>query len=779
MIKRITYVKDFRCYQGWKQHPQAVDFQRLNVIYAPNGTGKSTLATLLSGVPDDAEWSHGAKFLIQPGAEETQEKVDGPGHWLWGEVCVFGAEYVRRNLRFDSLDAETGAPALMYFGEPSIEQKKQREQALERIPDLTKQIQDLENQYNKAENGRVKTLRKVGASAVNELSSFNPRFKRGFNARHVEAALHQPPTPLDELTRFEEQDRALLHGRAWKPVSEPTGTGLTTRDLRTRINDVRQRTAMSNVIEELAATPSRSDWVRTGLALHDREDTCLFCDSALSRSRISRLEEHFDEGYTRLESEITQLHERIGELHSQTEQLGNALPREAQFFEDLHDSYESAARQAQHNINEFLSHLGRLTKSLDEKRGAMFRSLAPLDEDAVHTLDISAFASLINEHNKRVDNQDADRAQAAERRFQRMLYDIRETWQGFSDEKGSLDKQIKTFEIELAGCQDVLKETPEQGMNPEHFLPTLNDDIAHMLRRRELSFDHVDGRYQVLRDGEPAQHLSEGEKTVIALLYFLQSLHEQGRDLERTIVVIDDPVSSLDDHLMKAVYSTLSSRLEPGIHCRQLFVFTHSTTFLRYWQDSLTRGKNRERWPENRTLHIMKSRLEQDPNNESRTVRRPVLDPVDLTGSELNSLGTEYALVFYRAAQDLLASLGSTSVEDDVQLATSTPNDARKILEHFFQFKLPKQGTDVTGALNEALKGNTGSVSVRRERLKAYVHNNSHRSPKGDDWQLIDPETRDALTDVFSLIQQMDPDHFNGMCTRLGLTDQVSLLTGQ
>ena len=772
MIKRLTYVKNFRSYQGWKQHPRAIDFQRLNVIYAPNGTGKSTLATLLSGVPEDTEWSHGSKFLIQPGDDKAQEQINGPGHWIWDDVCVFGAEYVRRNLRFDSLDAETGAPALMYFGEPSIEQQQRREEALGRIQYLTKQREALKKQYGKAEKNRENTLRKVGSTAVHELSFFNPRFKRGFYARHVEAALHQPLTPLDELARFEEQDRALLHGRAWKPVPELTGTGLTTRDLRTQINDVRQRTAMSNVIEKLAASPSHSDWVRTGLALHDREDTCLFCDSVLSHSRISRLEEHFDEGYTRLDSEITQSHEHIGELRRQAEELVNALPREAQFFEDLHDSYEIAAQQAHHNINEFLFHLDRLAKSLDEKKDSMFRSLAPLGEDAVYTLDIRAFACLIDEHNQRVDNQESDRAQAAERRFQRMLHDIRETWQGFSDEKNSLGEQIKACEDELGVCQDILKESPEQGMNPEHFLPMLNDDIAHMLRRRELSFAHVDGRYRVLRDGEPAQHLSEGEKTVIALLYFLQSLYEEGRNLERTIVVVDDPVSSLDDHLMKAVYSTLISRLEPGLLCRQLFVFTHSTAFLRYWKDSLTQGK-KEKWTENRTLHIMKTRFEQDPNNKGRSVRHPVLVPVSLTGVELNSLGTEYALVFYRAAQDLLASLESISAEDEIQLATSTPHDARRILEHFFQFRLPKQGENLTAALSEALK----NEPVRRERLKAYVHNNLHRSPKGNDWQFIDPETRDALTDVFSLIRQMDPDHFDGMCTRLGLSGQASLLT--
>jgi wobble nucleotide-excising tRNase len=780
LIKRITHVKNFRCYQGWKQHPRAIDFERLNVIYAPNGTGKSTLATLLSGVPEDAEWSHGLKVLIQSDSNEKPEPVTAPGHWIWDDVCVFGAEYIRKNLRFDSLDAETGAPALMYFGKPNVEQKQRREQTLERIQELTKRVKDLQKQYNKADNGRRRTLREVGARAVNELSSFNPKFRRGFDARHVEPALRGALTPLAELARFTEQDRALLVSQAWKPVPELTDPGLTTQDLWERVNGVRGRTVTSNVIEELDSHRSHSAWVQTGLKLHEGRDTCLFCDSEIESTRLRRLEEHFDEGYTRLDSEITALHERIAKLRRQAERTSADLPQEVQFLEHLQSYYETAVKQVRGNIQEFLLLLDQLAGGLDEKKGSMFLPLAPLGTEVLSSLDLSAVSSLIDEHNDGVSNQDRDRAQAAERRFHRMLYEVRGTWQQYCDEQASFDDQLKACTDELDECQEVLKETPVEGKNPEHFLSTLNDDIAHLLRSKELSFAHVDGNYRVLRDGKPARHLSEGEKTAIALLYFLKSLEEKGRELERTIVVVDDPVSSMDDDLMKAVHSTLITRLDPGFLCRQLFVLTHSTTFLRCWRDSLTTGKDRGKWQEKGTLHIMKSRRIPDPGDTSRSIRIPVLDPIRLDGPELNALSTEYALVFHCAARDLLASLKSTSVDDDVQLATSTPNYARKILEHYFQFRFPKQGEDVTAGLNEALKDEKSKLdSLRRDRLKAYVHNNSHRSPKGDDWQLLDRERRDALVDVFALIQQLDPAHFDGMCARLNLTDDVSLLTGQ
>jgi wobble nucleotide-excising tRNase len=774
LIKRITYVKNFRCYQRWKQSPGAVDFQALNVIYAPNGTGKSTLATLLSGVPGDSGWTHGLKALILADDSEDQVKVEAPGHWIWNDVCLFSAEYVRKNLRFDSEDTETGAPALMYFGEPSVEQKQRREEALERIQELTTRLKELQRQFRKADNGRKITLRNVGARAVNELSSFNDRFKRGFDARHVEPALRQPLDSPEKLATLAEQDRALLGSQVWKPVPEVTDPVLTTQVLWQEINAVRQSTVSSTVIEELAADPSQSRWTKEGLDLHADRDTCLFCESTLQGTRIRRLEEHFDEGYSHLESKISKIHGRIDGLRRQAEQLSDELPRGIQFFEHLRNLYEVAAKQVRNSVGEFTLLLDQLAAGLDEKKGSMFTPLAPLSADVVSTLDPEPVNSLIRKHNEGTRSQESDRAEAAERQFQRMLHEIRHTWQGFRDEEVALSSEVGACENELQKCREVLLEAPEQGMDPDHLLPMLNDDIVSLLRRRELSFDHVDGHYRVLRDGEPARHLSEGEKTVIALLYFLKSLEERGRELERTIVVIDDPVSSLDDHLMRGVHSTLVTRLDPGVLCRQLFVLTHSTTFLRYWKDTLTPGK-REKWAQKGTLHFMKSVIRPDPDNPNRTVRHPVLDPISLTSPAFHALSTEYTLVFHRAAWDLLASLGSSSVSDDVRLATSTPNDARKILEHVLQFKFPKQGENLTSALEQLLKDDP----IRKERLKAYVHGKSHRSPEGDAWQLLDPGTRDALIDVFFLIRQTDRDHFDGMCHRLGLTDHVPLLIGR
>src|SRR5690606_22602732 len=70
----------------------------------------------------------------------------------------------------------------------------------------------------------------------------------------------------------------------------------------------------------------------------------------------------------------------------------------------------------------------------------------------------------------------------------------------------------------------------------------LNREVAAYLGRDELRFDVEQNGYRITRGGYPAMHLSDGERTAIAFLYFLKSLQGTDFDLKTGVVVIDDPV---------------------------------------------------------------------------------------------------------------------------------------------------------------------------------------------------------------------------------------------
>ncbi len=106
----------------------------------------------------------------------------------------------------------------------------------------------------------------------------------------------------------------------------------------------------------------------------------------------------------------------------------------------------------------------------------------------------------------------------------------------------------------------------------------LNQEIAAYLGRDELKFKPEQNGYLITRGGQPATDLSDGERTAIAFLYFLKSLKAADFDLTKGIVVIDDPVSSLDANSMFSAFAFLKQRTASAA---QLFVLTHNFTFFR------------------------------------------------------------------------------------------------------------------------------------------------------------------------------------------------------
>ena len=120
-ITRIKQIKDYRILQNWHQRGNT-DFARFNVIYGGNGSGKSTLAALLTEVAK-GDWSDGTILTVKDDSQQTRE-IRKPDEALSVRLCIFNADYVAKNLKFDKGETES----LLYLGEESIDIQNQSAQ---------------------------------------------------------------------------------------------------------------------------------------------------------------------------------------------------------------------------------------------------------------------------------------------------------------------------------------------------------------------------------------------------------------------------------------------------------------------------------------------------------------------------------------------------------------------------------------------------------------------------------------------------------------------------
>ena len=109
--------------------------------------------------------------------------------------------------------------------------------------------------------------------------------------------------------------------------------------------------------------------------------------------------------------------------------------------------------------------------------------------------------------------------------------------------------------------------------------------------------DGVENVYEVIReDGSVAENLSEGERNFIAFLYFYHQVRGSmtSEELKEKIVVIDDPVSSMDSTALFLVSAIVREMINvcrnnteylnpkvPGDYIKQLFILTHNVYFHR------------------------------------------------------------------------------------------------------------------------------------------------------------------------------------------------------
>ena len=162
------------------------------------------------------------------------------------------------------------------------------------------------------------------------------------------------------------------------------------------------------------------------------------------------------------------------------------------------------------------------------------------------------------------------------------------------------DAEIKAHNATLDGIKTQLKTLRGKTVETD----TVKDSINLMLcdsGMRGFSLEPkagVDSVYEVRRpDGTIADNLSEGEKNFIAFLYFYHLVHgsdsADGETREK-IVVIDDPVSSMDSSSLFIVSTLVRQMIEicrnnadnrnrtaEGNFIKQFFVLTHNAYFHR------------------------------------------------------------------------------------------------------------------------------------------------------------------------------------------------------
>lgn len=782
-IRRLQAVSGFRIWRNF-QWPEAglPEFDRYNLIYGWNGTGKTSLSRLFHCLETRTPLPTGVAELVVDGVAVSTNRLSTA---KLPQVRVFNKDTIDRSVVAEQAPT---VPLIYILGEESAT----KQAALDDLNRTLEEARATHAVFELAVRQREKLFEDLCTSRGREIRTLLTTPKSGeynnYDARSFKASVakHAQGDLVPRRLSEDSRERArLTHATPPKDrLRELDGVYPSIPTLTNKVHKILsfkvQVAAMLTDLDD----PDIAAWVRDGIALHTGEhesQLCRFCTHDISPGRLKELVAQFNEEEGAHQAEIDSCLEEIGNAKEDLE--GIQLPASGLLYPHLAADWEKAAASYRAVANSTKSYLRQLEGALLAKKKSPFQSIGlppaqpmPSEDGPPSGLDVALsigavllnslvglsgqaslqqLNALIAAHNKYTANYAAEGV-AARRTLEEgiiagALEEYREREALVLSGRADLATSVETIKGRESRAAQLQEEIRDARKSAER----LTRDLANYLGRDEFTFNFAGNGYQVNRHGEPATNLSEGERTAVAFVYFLQSLEDDGFDLVNGLVVIDDPVSSLDSNALYNAFAFMKQRIpEKSVFQGQLFVLTHSFAFFRAvknWFVHLDGGPNKvgnlpvPKPSQRARFYSLSQELQQD----NRAARLSKMDDL------LYRFESEYHYLFSLVAG--ASRSGNGNLSDWYNL----PNVGRRLLEAVLSFKAPGR----VGELYQQLQLVEGFADVRKTRIVRFCNAHSHGTYMGEpdaDISMLS-ETPEVMKDILDLIKHMDSAHYDSM----------------
>lgn len=735
-----------RTYHDFSWPADLPEFSDYNLIYGWNGTGKTTLADILRMVEKRESVGQGgiSDFSISYGVH-TITPANVATIVAPPSIRVFNRAFVEKNIESGKADA------IFFIGEENIEKQKELEEKKAALATLRvdadkkgKEKGQKEGELDKFCTTNAKVTRDLLAITVArqyDKSDFKSDCENLISAGNV-----------IQCQKSDEERAALIKTTARDALPEIPSVNLSLPDLaalKADVNTLLQKTVVSQAIAALTSDPVTSAWVKDGLQLHKdhRSENCKFCEQVIPVARLAALEGHFNDEFKALDASLTS---KIAEL-SQAGSTLKALQLHApeKFYDDLKTKYNVACQKLNEQKDACVEFLGQLKTALESKKDSLFVPVAFDAAPADHsTAQLDAVNAVITSHNDKTKNFNKE-IEAAKKAIKSALAAAAITeYQTLKAALNTAETEHKTLMDKIGADVTAVSALEQEIINHKKPAEDINKDLKDYLGHSEIQFATKDGEtgYTIMRGDKPAHALSEGEKTAIALLHFLKTLEDQNFKLSEGIVVIDDPVCSMDDTSMFRAFSYIKDRTKDA---KQLFILTHNFSFffqVRNWFHYVSSDRIKKNLRKGvefyQTIASLKAGV--------RTGRIRKLDRL------LREYNSEYQYLFdvtYKVSEAVNSS-------GDLDEHYHMPNVARRLLESFLAFRMPNISSGLDRKIEESTFDKTKKTSIIR-----FLHTHSHEDHigSGEHDPSILAETPQIMKLVLELIAHEDKPHYDRM----------------
>lgn len=746
----------------------ATRFGRRTIIYGHNGSGKSSLSELLH------QLANGQQSISLTWDDSQGQRTSLPPFSTHPNVVVssFCKSWIQENIA-EFLDGSTTA-AIVVLGKTAKEAQELEKDLEVEVGQLEKQVCDARKDWEAAKSAVTTLVKDVQDSIVDTLGDVDHReyTKHRYNEPRVRQLLSSGSDSSPTKNQHDQNLKSLaqddLNSLTLVPCPSPDWARLVQRT-----RELVGRSVESEVIEEILGNSRLQQWLEEGLTLHKEESSCQFCKSSLSRERLSELTRHFDESRRNVRGQVISLLEEIENSKQALETWLRDLPPVERLYPELTAEFNANLDREREIFTETNGALDALKNVLNEKFDAPERTVFHVELVTPEKVG-ERIKKVCEEHDNLVSQAAENRRKAVQGVFNYLIGSQAKLFSRLTGDENDKNLEYRALENDLAIKNELLRQERAKQFTNKEMADQITRDLAVVYGRRHLSIEvSADGKtYRCMRDGHPAENLSEGERNTLALIYFLRHLEDQETSVEpdRRLVVVDDPSTSLDREAVFATHSWLLRLLEKY---GQTIILTHDFELLRLFLNSqknqLTSHRQIVKWgskPEaSKTERANKQAeelypkvafLEMHIKSEEHKGRSSTLKPLSETFIKFRS---EYHFLFDR----LLTGIENPS---DHELIFLLPNTARRLLESFVAFHVPERSQ-----FEQQLKKITLEASGEEYRdVYDFCNRFSHGEGRARQLELDATAVSHQILRCLELVHATDQQHFKSMCMAVGRT---------
>lgn len=605
---------------------RTTDFEKINLIYAENGYGKTTLSIVLHSLKGNnnvltkkRSFDRTVPQTVEIITDVTPQPKFTYANSVWDNhypnIEIFDVHFINDNI-YTGLEIQNSHKKNLFeiiFGQQGIVLKGEIQTLKDRIQKGSAIIREVTGKIEIAINGAYPAATYLGVSADPEIDTkITAKEAALVTARNFQNILSKQalsPIPILDLP-YSTADAIKIFNQS---VAEISGTYL--KKFTEHKSHLDQNGKMSGKAEE---------WIKMG---HEAivDNCCPFCERTFDSTVhiIESYNQYFNQEYNLLLSAISSLDSNVSNFNLEAKilQIENIISVNANLMQFWgphvlgHPSFSSMNDKAP----ALFSALSNLKESLKNKTYNPTQSCPTDSLTAFQSLidsfnnNINQFNTSITEYNIKIGTlknspppnvslleKDLNKLKAIKKRDDPAIVALCTNLSSYLQLSDTLNTQKTEKQVLLDNYTATIFANYSTKINLylQAFAPCLEIrdlDSAYIGSSKEPMIKyalHINGNEIKLEESTThasvKYSLSEGDKSALALAFFLTKLEVDG-NIQNKIIVFDDPVSSFD---LNRKSTTISKLLHFATLSKQLFVFTHNIIFAgEFWKSANQGGQ--------------------------------------------------------------------------------------------------------------------------------------------------------------------------------------------